>query len=355
MGRKKVLVSPLDWGLGHATRCIPMLRILEEMDTSLLIAAEGRALDVLRAEFPLAEFVSFPGYRITYPAAGNLALHMALSIPSILNGIRQEHAALKRVISLHSPDLVISDNRYGLYSKQIPCVLMSHQLFVKAPFGESLLLKLNKRFADNFSECWVPDKTGKGSLAGELAHLKPASPSTYFIGPLSRMQDIPESESDKPYDQVIVISGPEPQRSAFEKVMLECAQTLSGRSLLIRGVTEETHSYTQGQVEVVSHLSLPEMNKVLVGAGLVISRPGYSSIMDYAVLGKKCVFIPTKGQTEQEYLGRYHAASGHGIAMDAAALNLREACERAKQIQGFAKCKQDDRVLRMRLKALVGE
>ncbi|MDP4246487.1 MAG: glycosyltransferase [Bacteroidota bacterium] len=252
------------------------------------------------------------------------------SLPKILIRIKRENAWLKAYMELGRPDAVISDNRYGLHHKGIFSVFITHQLMIKTPFGkwaDKWLQRLNYRAIGRFSACWVPDwETGSAvepiPLAGELSHPRklPAVPLRY-IGPLSRFSRADGQEAEE-CDLLVLVSGPEPQRSLFEELMRKQLMQFTGRSILVRGLPALAKAGPPAQVasqvaanasREYDHLPAAQLNKLIDGAALVLSRPGYSSVMDLFRLGKKCIFIPTPGQTEQEYLGAY--LSGKQLAL----------------------------------------
>jgi len=217
---KKIIVAPLDWGLGHATRCIPVINELQEQGACVVVVSNGRALELLKKEFPCLAYFDVPGYDIKYPENGNMMGKIILSVPKIASRIRKEHKKLNEIIEKEDIDGVISDNRYGLWSDKVYSVFMTHQLYIKSPKGVSMLdpliYKLNKRYISKFDECWVPDMEGDINLSGELSHKNDAALNTSFIGPLSRFRKHKDIEqNDFIYDLIAIISGPEPQRSLF--------------------------------------------------------------------------------------------------------------------------------------------
>jgi predicted glycosyltransferase len=217
-------------------------------------------------------------------------------------------------------DAVISDNRYGLYHADLYSVFITHQLRIRTPFGswaDSLLQKLQYRLLNRFSICWIPDLPGKDSLAGELSHPRqlPSTPVRY-IGTLSRFEKQQTGEENA-CDLLILLSGPEPQRTIFEKMIMGQMPAHPAKTILVRGLpgqgTDRPGIAAAPGLTVYDHLSAGTLNKVVCGAKLILCRPGYSSVMDLIKLGKDCIFVPTPGQTEQEYLGNYLA--GHHLAI----------------------------------------
>lgn len=301
---KKLLVAPLDWGLGHASRCVPIIRDLLNNNCELWLAGEGAQEKLLREEFPLLPFLPLKGYRIQFSKNG-LAAKLLFQVPSILRSIREENNWLKDQINKHRFEAVISDNRYGLCHEDIFSVFITHQLRVKSPLGkwsEDLLQKWNYKFINKFDECWVPDKEGRDNLAGELSHpgKLPSIPVKY-IDPLSRFSILDGAEIKG--HLLIILSGPEPRRTMFENKIIDEIVNYAGTATIVRGLPGEKNILpSTNTIHFYNHLPADELNKEMMKAELVISRSGYSTIMDIAVLQKKSILIPTPGQTEQEYL-----------------------------------------------------
>lgn len=305
---KKILVAPLDWGLGHATRCVPLIKALCEINCEVWLAGEGPQEDLLRKEFPALPFLPLKGYRIKY-GKRNLTGNILMQIPSILRSIKEENRWLKDQVAKHAFDSVISDNRYGLYHEKIFSVFVTHQLRIKSPYGrwsENLLQQWNYKFINRFNECWVPDDADENNLAGELSHPEklPAIPVKY-IGPLSRFV-CRESHEEKKGHLLFILSGPEPQRTLFEEKILEQVSQYAGTVTVLRGLpSSEKIIPSTDQILFYNHLPAEDLNEEIWKAEFIISHSGYSTVMDIAALQKKSILVPTPGQTEQEYLADY--------------------------------------------------
>jgi UDP-N-acetylglucosamine transferase subunit ALG13 len=310
--KPKILVAPLDWGLGHATRCIPIIRSLIRHNCLPVLAGDGAVKILLRYEFPDLPFIDLPGYHIRYSAhKWTMPLFIASQIPKIFSVIKYENERLKVLVKEHAIDGIISDNRFGLYHPGVPSVFITHQLLVKIPLGSQAglyLQQLNFRFINRFTQCWVPDHEHDPTLAGELSHpvFRPRIPLRY-IGPLSRF-DRRASEDEK--HVLIILSGPEPQRTIFENLCIAQLNTIRQAVVLVRGLpgTHKTIRARDG-VTIYNHLPSAELQEKILTASFVISRCGYSTVMDLAVLNKKSILVPTPGQTEQEYLARHLMAN----------------------------------------------
>ena len=332
MRKLRILVAPLDWGLGHATRCIPIIKELALHGCEITLAGEGAQEILLKKEFPALQFLSLPGYRIQYAGGGyKMAWKILRQIPELRKTIQNEKKWLKKNVIEFGFDAVISDNRYGLYHKNIPCVFITHQLLIKSPWKwtEKIIQKQNYSFINQFTECWIPDNEGPDNFAGALSHpaQMPNRP-VYYTGPLSRFRStgLPE----KPNYLLIILSGPEPQRSIFENIIISQISDYKGTATIVRGLpgtpslipsTDSIHFY--------NHLCAEELNIEMEKAAFVIARSGYSTLMDAMALNKKCILVPTPGQTEQEYLAKYFAKKGYSIFTSQTNFSLNEALIRA--------------------------
>ncbi|NCI45084.1 glycosyltransferase [Sediminibacterium soli] len=328
-----MLVAPLDWGLGHATRCIPVIQALLGHGYEVVLAAENAQASLLQAEFPQLPCLPLQGYRVRYSRSRRwLPFRMLWQLPGLFRIIKKEHAWLDRVIDEHRIDLVISDNRYGLYSKKRPCIFITHQLTIKAPFTwlEKKLQQVNYRYINRFTACWIPDTGGENNLAGLLAHpaVKPLIPVRY-IGLLSRFNRKP---APIVYDYCFLLSGPEPQRSILEKKVIGGLRDVPGPVLLVRGLPSETGiPAVPSNVTVVNHLPGKRMEEAIQQSGLVISRSGYTTVMELVSMQKKALLIPTPGQTEQEYLAaRLHRqAACYSVSQEAFSMQVHLAAAKA--------------------------
>jgi hypothetical protein len=240
---KRILICPLDWGLGHATRCIPVIRHFLNRDAEIIIAADGRSLELLKQEFPQLNYVVFSGYNINYPDKGSMILKMILSAPKIIKGIKKEHFELDQIITDHKIDTVISDNRYGCWNKKTKNIFITHQLMIKSPFAEKLLHKIVLNHVKNFNECWVPDLATHDNLSGDLAHKYELPQNAFFIGFLSRFkmektENTMKLTASQKYDLLVIISGPEPQRSNFERMIIAQVYQTDFKTLIILGKPE---------------------------------------------------------------------------------------------------------------------
>ena len=310
-GKLRILVAPLDWGLGHATRCIPIIRELLARDCEVWLSGEGAQKALLTQEFPQLRFLDLEGYRIKYAkSATGLIFGIFRQIRQIKRSINNEHKWLQQVVSQYHFDAIISDNRYGLYHPQIPSVFITHQLLIKSPFGkwsERWLQQKNYSYINCFSQCWIPDAKEKNILAGDLSHpeIMPNVPVTY-LGTISRFQK--KEVNKKSGHLLVLLSGPEPQRSLLENKIIDEISYYQHTATVVRGLPDvENLIPSTNMIQFYNHLSSSQLNEELQKASIVIARSGYSTVMDIAAMGQKSILIPTFGQTEQEYLAHYLA------------------------------------------------
>lgn len=304
----RVLIAPLDWGLGHTTRCIPLAKALINLGVTVIFAGNNQQKKVLEQEFPGNIFLHLEGYNIRYSkTAGGLAWKLATQLGTIKKRIKAEHEWLLEQTKIHAFDAIISDNRFGLWHPDITSIFITHQLTIKTPFGwvEKLVQKINYRFIHRFSACWVPDMPGSPNLAGALSHPKkmPCIPVSY-LGILSRLQYL---QAEKKENHLFVsLSGPEPQRSLLETKILAQLADYTGTATVVRGLPEVSAlPSVAAHITIHNHLDTIAYNEAMSVAAIVISRTGYSTVMDIVAAQQQSILIPTPGQTEQEYLARY--------------------------------------------------
>jgi hypothetical protein len=284
-----------------------LIEFLIQKENQVIIAADGECLTFLKEKFPnlIAENIS--GYNIKYNPK-NLAIDMLFQLPKIISGIRKELRETDILVKKHTIDIVISDNRYGVYSKLCKSYFITHQLNIQTPIFQKLVNVVNHALIKKFDDCWIPDVKGKLNLTKNLTKSKTRF-NTRFIGPLSRFWN-QEASSIKEYDCLIMISGPEPKRSIFEKELIKTLPASLFEKVGIISPKLFHEGFTSNVIDVFPQLSDPDFHSLISKSALLITRPGYTTVMDLLYTQTKPFFIPTKGQTEQEYLARYYQESG---------------------------------------------
>lgn len=330
--KKRILVAPLDWGLGHATRCIPIIQILLEKGHDVCIATSGLALPLLKQEFPHLTFFELPSYNARYSLRLPLIVKVLLQVPSFLRVIRQEHKIIGKLVEEQGIDVILSDNRFGCYSKKVKSIFITHQVTIRMPAAlrwlQGAINFFNHRMIRNYKACWVPD-IETDSITGEMT--KAAGVNTTFIGMLSRFRKR-EAQTIK-YDVLVLLSGPEPQRSIFEKIVRLRLKYYTGRYLIVRGLPHETVS--PEDQHTVHHLPAKALQETIEASEVVLARSGYTTVMDLYFLQKKAIFVPTPGQTEQEYLAERLKERGIAFFIRQDAFDLQQALEAMKSYTGF--------------------
>lgn len=331
---KNILVAPLNWGLGHATRCIPIINAIIENGDNPIIASDGEALNLLKKEYKNLRFIELPSYNINYSKPGaSLKWKVIKDTPKILTAVIQEHGALKKLIKTENIHGVIADNRMGLFNASIPCVYITHQLNVLSGSTTWLSTLSHQFFIKRFKTCWIPDVATDQNLAGVLSKATVSGVKQVYTGPLSRFQNT--GRYQKKYDLMVLLSGPEPQRGILEKTLLNELQNYKGEVLFVAGkVAADQTVVKKGNLTYYNYLSTDGLQKALDRSALVLSRSGYTTIMDLCKLGKKAFFIPTPGQHEQEYLAHKLQIDGVVPFATQEAFTI-DMLERASQYAGF--------------------
>jgi predicted glycosyltransferase len=327
------LVCPIDWGIGHASRDVIIIKKLLEKENDVILGGDGPSLKFLSFEFPALETVRIPSHRFFYSDKFPAWFMILLQVPVFLRGISDDHRNLKKIIDLYRIDLVISDARYGLWNRQIRSVIITHQVRIRMPLVfrpfELIIGSLNRLALQKFTYHWIPDLSNDQNLSGLLSHNTRLASNSLYTGYLSRYTDyLKRTATSEDFEIVILLSGPEPQRSVFEKIVAQQLMSQKRRSVIIGGQIDEN----PGEKHDISSLcrripfvSGEELYSLLISAKYIICRSGYSTIMDLATIGKTAFLVPTPGQTEQEYLALYLQKKGLFRFSDQKEFNLEDA------------------------------
>ena len=314
---------------------MPIINTLLQLGAKVIIASDGDALHLLKAEYPELLCLELPSYNINYKTA-NMFVNIAPQVPKILRAIRLERQFLKTIISDYQIDAIISDNRYGLTNSQRPTVFLTHQLNILVPnrLVQAWVTRTNRKLVQKFNRCWVPDVEGEPNLSGKLSHGQNWTNVSY-LGLLSRMTY--QVELPIKYDVIAVLSGPEPQRSIFEKMLIEQAKNLPQQFLIVSGKpAEQKHKELATNITWQAYMTAKELNQAILSSRVVIARSGYSTVMDLVKLRcKKVLFVPTPGQTEQEYLAQRFYEKQQFYYQEQQNLNLKEALKTMEKFSGI--------------------
>lgn len=357
---KTVLIAPLDWGLGHATRCMPLIDLLLQKNHRVLIAGNGDSFFLLKEQYPNLKFYALPGYNISYPSGKNASVHALMQTPKVLNTISKENKVVAEIIANENIDLIISDNRYGVRNATVKSIFICHQIALQAPnsmhFMNPFFLKLHLRQIHKFDAVWIPDAENENNLSGKLAHDITFKIPHTFIGVQSRFANYIAEKSfidELDFEILVVLSGPEPQRTFLETELKKKLQNLSVKVVLVKGRTLEQKIETENNITTINYLNTNDLFVALQKAKTIICRSGYSTIMDLAVLGKKAIFIPTEGQTEQEYLAEMLSQKKHAVLCKQNTLDIENALKQLDSIDGFTQYETNLKVLESELDKLL--
>lgn len=341
----RILIAVLNWGLGHASRCIPVIERLRQTGVDVVIASDGEALAFLNQRFPDLPAAILPSYNIRYHSK-SMVWNMARSLPRILKAIEAEKEATEKLFEQYDIDAIISDNRYGCYREHFFSALIIHQINIQCPkrlqWLEPLLFKIHQRYIEPFNTCLVPDYQGEQNLSGDLSHKRKLK-NTEFIGPLSHLEVKKNTLiSENKYKLMAICSGPEPARTNFEQIILRELSQVNFKSVLVRGTNKKFTGTVPGHISIFDMCSSEEISTLMATSELIISRSGYSTIMDLAKTGKDAILIPTPGQTEQEYLAAYHHQAKRFFTMSEKNFSLKEALHQYKSFRNNFKANEKE-------------
>ena len=345
----KIIYAVCSWGLGHATRSLPVIRKFITEGNEVAIISNGRTLELLKKELgDNIEYFDIPDYPMLL--SENSRQFMAKSIiywPTFIARMESGLQRLKKILENRKCDRIISDARYDMYSRTIPSFFISHQMRIMNPLRLEMFERgseiFNLFFFKRFAGIIVPDYT-EDNLSGDLSHnLKKINENKlHYVGVLS---DFKKKQMKKDIDYLISISGPEPQRTMLEEKLLPQLDDLKGNTIVTLGKTESMDKLNKKGIETYSFLTKEKREDLLNRSKLVISRSGYSTILDLAVIGTKALMTPTPGQVEQEYLGQYHNKKGTFYSVQQEKIELIKDVEIAKKMSGvIRKCDVDKSV-----------
>ena len=308
-----ILICPLEWGLGHAARMIPLARKLREMNNNIFIGSGEEHLSLFRNELPGLSYIKFTGFKPGYSHFLPQYLALFLRIPVLLYHIILEHFRLKRIIREHAIDIVISDNRFGLWNRNITTVYVTHMPLIPLPkalrFLEFIGIILHRAVIKKYSLCFIPDLPGELNVSGRLSHGIKLPGNVRYTGILSRFITYGPSPHENPIifrHNTVILSGPEPQREILKHKLVTLLKDKKPITVMLEGKPGKTSEIVRsGNITFYNHLPNSEMREMITGSESIITRSGYSTIMELISLNCSALLIPTPGQTEQEYLAEY--------------------------------------------------
>ena len=334
--KKNILVNVLNWGLGHAVRSSVIIRRLKEDGHRVYIASDGIALRFLQKEFPELPSYELPAYGIDYKRS-SILLNVLVKTPKILGAIIKEKHITNQLCKSLDIDLLISDNRLACYNNKVESIYISHQL--ELPIQNRILAffanGVHRLFIRQYHHCCIPDLIGHLKLAGRLSQASSIKKVTY-LGILSELKT---NSIEKDIPVLAVLSGPEPQRSHLEQLLIQESKALRIQLTIIRGTDRKQATNSHEYLSSYDLLDRKEIQHLMDRSEIVISRSGYTSLMDIYAQPTKVFFIPTPGQWEQEYLAKHWAENFETNFSAQKSFSLKAAVEQASY-PDFSKTKQ---------------
>jgi len=337
----KVLYGICSWGLGHATRSLPVIRRLIKEGADITIISHGNSLEFLRKELRGEEIRFFDIKDYPIPVSETKGAFIAKSIMYWPKFMRRMNRGIKFVAKLSERekfDVIISDGRYDIYSRRIPSFLITHQVRILNPFklrifefGSEIF---NLFFLKRFVKFLIPDYENSDNLSGKLSHdlrlIKRNQIS--YIGVLS---DFRKRDLRKDIDLLVSLSGPEPQRGILERILMNQIKNLDRRIVFTLGRPDKDIFRREKNIEIYSIVSKEKREELMNRAKMIVARSGYSTIMDLAIVKTKALLIPTPGQVEQEYLAKYHLRKKSFYCVEQSEIDLPRDLEIAKDFTGI--------------------
>ena len=320
----------MNWGLGHASRMIPLINNYLAQGYEVILAGNGYSLELLKNEFPDLEFISIPFTEIRYGRGQNQILYLIFGFGRFYMALMREHRVLNSIIREKKIDIVISDNRLGLFSKKAKCVILTHQVWLPMPRGWDLLgiiaNKFNHHFIRKFNEYWIVDANKSPTLAGKLSHPPLEGIQAKYVGPISRFAGLVQAETQKK-GIMVILGGPEPQRSILEKILIRQLSETKIETVIAGGTSKSKPITLPPNITYIPFIDGKGLYELIQKADIIISRSGYSSVMDLVALRRSAILIPTPGQPEQEYLGELLSEKGYFLNYKQSEFDLQKAIE----------------------------
>jgi UDP-N-acetylglucosamine transferase subunit ALG13 len=332
IGSKRILIAPLDWGLGHTSRCLPLIRYLQALGHKVIVAGNDSQRRFMKKACPGVDTLPLDGYDIRYSkGSAGFMFSMFRQLPGVLASVRNEHGWLTEQAAKHGFDGIISDNRYGLFHKRIPSVIMTHQVAVSTGLGrvaDEIVRRLHSKYLQRFDNCWIVDAAGERNLGGKLSHPKLIPANAAYMGLLSQFDVSNNRDGDH---LLVLLSGPEPQRTILAQKLWLQLQAYKGKVVFVEGSDKVKQPLLiPTHIEWHGRLATNELQPLIQNARMVICRSGYSTLMDLTAMGKKAIVIPTPGQTEQKYLAKHLHREGVFFAASQRRFILQQALDSAK-------------------------
>ncbi|MBS2100899.1 glycosyltransferase [Carboxylicivirga linearis] len=320
---KHILISPLNWGLGHASRLIPIINELLKEGHQCYIAGEQPSISVIQQAFPKLTYIILENLSIQLSNSNHQLLKLASQLPQFIQSIKRDKKIVKNLVNELDLDCIISDNRYGFRHDFIPSVLLTHQTNIMTGkllnWSKPIVQFFLKQWINQFDACWIPDIDTQPTISGKLSS-KILHPNTFRIGITSRLSIVQHEakvskELQNP-DVLIILSGPEPQRSILEDLIVKRYINRQLRVVVLRAQPNKKKLIKNGSITFLPHCNSSSYLHLLNNSKQIVCRSGYSTLMDLAYVNRQAILIPTPGQYEQEYLAEHMRKNFHFVTVN---------------------------------------
>jgi spore coat polysaccharide biosynthesis predicted glycosyltransferase SpsG len=296
----KIIFSPLNWGMGHVSRSLPLLEQLLNQHNSITVFCSAAQQKIYELYFSNLRFIHHDPYAFSFGKKGFNTLGFIKQLPSL---IKQHQTELKRIaeyIALYPTDYIISDQRYGFRSASVCSIFITHQCSLALPWYLGLGQFINRSLIQRFNMTWIMDDEHQ-RFAGKLS-VKFAS-NQHYIGVKSRFHLASSVKKEEKKLHILVVNGP----TEFHPLLLKAFEPELSRIDLIIGARPDLSN------NIPCIYSWNEADEVLNQAATIYSFCGYSTLMDVVALGCEWKSIPTPGQWEQGYLHKKTLTEGPGF------------------------------------------
>ncbi len=301
IAHKHVLIAPLDWGMGHTTRCVPIINTLLTQQCTVTIACNTAQKTYYTKELGNRQRLNYQalqGYNIFYWNK-LFTLAIVLQLPKLLLKINYEHRWLTHYLRHNACQVILSDNRYGLHNSTVTNLLITHQLQVITPYGKRIINHLIARAINKFNYCWIPDNANENErLSGILSQNNTVTIPTQYIGVLSRMA---LKINKQPNTVLVLLTGP----NAAKQSLLQLIISKYAHTTHTVTIVNAPKCSTLANITMLTTATTEQLQGLINTHSTIITRSGYTSIMDFYALQQPVQLIATPHQPEQEYLLTY--------------------------------------------------
>ncbi|MEK6968538.1 MAG: glycosyltransferase [Nanoarchaeota archaeon] len=325
-----------NYGLGHATRMLPVIMKLIEQGEKVTIVAKGNSLLMLKNELGDASNYELMQYEVPlkFSDKGFSMFETLKAGPSFISLISSQKKWLENFSAKEKIDRVIADGEIGYHLKNKKSFFVNNQLRLLpgSLLGDGTEL-LTDVFSKGFEKVIVPDDEN-GTLGGLLT-----SKTRFYdkkrLAYVGILSSIRKKNVVRNVDYFISISGPGISKEVFTRQVMEQLHLLKGKVVVALGRPDLKEIASKGNAKIYPYLNRKQQESFLNKAKLVISRSGYTTMMELAEIDKKAFFIPTLNHPEQEYLAKFQKNSGRFHYSKQDSFNFKEDIDEAKQYPGF--------------------